>query len=62
MYVVLVDIVPKCAFCDQPAKYDFAMFTGAWVYGCQRHWEQYRATPNLGVGQGIELKLKGPGQ
>ena len=52
---------PDCNFPHEgkvpPASYDFRTRQGPWAYGCTRHWEEHRATPELGTGIGQELVL-----
>lgn len=52
--VVVVPRIPPCDFCQDGTlgPYDFATVFGGWAHGCKAHWEQYRASANLGVGTG----------
>lgn len=52
---VKLKTLPKCNFCQQPAHYDFKTANGQWAFGCDLHYDQYRAFPSLGVGKGSEL-------
>jgi len=62
---VTVSTLPRCDFADeggcstQPpaARYDFRTAFGPWANGCERHWRQYRATPQLGTGHGQRYHL-----
>lgn len=47
--------IPNCNFCSEKAKYDFKTKMGPWAYGCQGHFEEYRAYKLLGLGKGQEL-------
>jgi hypothetical protein len=51
---------PRCDFCfangkHTPAEYDFRTAFGGWAYGCEAHWKWYRATEELGTGNGQRL-------
>lgn len=51
--VVAVTELPDCNFCADgtPGPYDFATRMGPWANGCERHWLEHRASPDLGVGK-----------
>ena len=51
--VVIVTEIPDCNFCADgtPGPYDFATRMGPWANGCEAHWSQHRASPDLGVGK-----------
>lgn len=51
--VVVVSTIPGCNFCADgtPGPYDFRTVAGPWANGCEIHWLQYRAEPELGVGK-----------
>ena len=53
---------PKCAFCDQPAKYDAATKEGPWAYMCEKDYQEHRAFPKLGTGKGQKLVITGNGR
>lgn len=55
--VVLMKL-PRCSFCRETAKFDFRSLTDQWAYGCQHHYEEYRAFAELGYGKGQELIAK----
>jgi hypothetical protein len=56
--VVEVAALPPCDFCGDPAAYDFRTARGPWAYGCERHYAEHRADPQLGVGSGQLLLLR----
>jgi hypothetical protein len=49
---VKVQELPKCNFCDKPARYD-ANLGMAWGNVCQDHFNQFGCS--LGLGKGQEL-------
>lgn len=60
---VKVQEYPHCDFCHTnddkvvAAEYDFKTNLGPWANGCERHWLQHRAFPELGTGKGQRLVL-----
>lgn len=69
--VCVVEAIPDCNFCQDgtPGPYDFATRMGPWANGCEAHWKEHRAAPDLGVGKGQlwitpvqELRAKIEGQ
>lgn len=54
-----VSELPKCSWCPDKAKFDFRTYSGVWGYGCTLHWIIKRATPNLGMGNGHRLVVRG---
>lgn len=50
--IAVLPSLPKCDFCDQEALYDFKTNHGPWAYGCEVHWQAYRAVSRLGLGIG----------
>lgn len=58
-------ITPKtCDFCrhpsinkEEPALYDFKTTFGPWANGCEAHYLEHRAYPDLGTGKGQKLVL-----
>lgn len=59
--VVEVSEIPDCNFCQDgtPGPYDFRTVFGSWANGCEVHWLQHRAHPDLGVGHGQLWILRG---
>lgn len=48
--------LPKCDFdCVNSATYDFKTKSGAWGNGCTKHYKQFRAYDDLGIGKGQQL-------
>lgn len=62
---VVVDELPKCDFCEEPARYDSVVraFGGpTWGYTCPHHWRVKAARPGkLGTGIGQRLVLEHEG-
>lgn len=59
--VVEVSEIPSCNFCQDgtPGPYDFRTSFGPWANGCEAHWIEHRAHPELGVGHGQLWILRG---
>lgn len=61
---VVVTELPKCDFCEQPARYDspVVVFGGTtWANTCPQHYRAKRATTKLGTGFGQRLVLASEG-
>ena len=61
---VVVQSLPKCDFCDDPARYDSPVvaFGGTtWAYTCPPHWRAKRVSNRLGTGYGQRLVLESEG-
>ena len=52
----IVDKLPKCGFCEEPAEYDGKTKLGHWGCMCQHHFDQY----GIGLGLGQKLVLEPP--
>lgn len=48
--------LPKCDFCDSPAKYDAVTLMGPWANMCPAHFKMH-SLGRLGLGVGQELIL-----
>ena len=62
---VHVTTLPECDFCKsagyQPVRkagYDFRTIYGSWANACREHYWQYRASKQLGTGNGQKLRVK----
>ena len=53
----IVEVLPKCDFCNNRAKYDCRTKLGPWAAVCLTHFGQYGI--KLGLGWGQELILSG---
>ncbi len=56
---VMVYTLPKCQAevgCPRPARYDCKSWSGPWLYTCEVHWPQVRASDRLGTGHGQYLR------
>jgi len=54
--IIEVSTLPRCNFqCDKTAEYDFPTVFGSWGNGCEEHYKEFRASPNLGTGLGQML-------
>lgn len=54
----VVDRIPKCALCSNPAVYDAKTLAGPWGYLCGQHFRAH-TTGELGTGKGQRLVLAG---
>jgi hypothetical protein len=53
---VVVNQLPRCDYCQEPARYDFSSkFGGSWAFGCEAHWLAYGRSNKLGTGIGQRL-------
>ena len=62
--VAFVPRLPHCDFCkmkgiNRPAEYDFKTSDGPWANGCENHYLKNRFFPELGLGKGQMLKVRG---
>lgn len=55
---VKVAKLPKCDFCNLPAKYDGKTLQGYWAYMCEAHHRCFGVL-GLGIGKGQRLIVKG---
>jgi hypothetical protein len=63
---VILTQVKLCDFCkirgiQSPAEYDFKTRGGPWANACEKHYDQHKAYPTLGLGKGQKLIYKSQG-
>jgi hypothetical protein len=56
--VSIVDMLPKCDYCKEDARFDAKTLTGFWANMCFYHWKKYAASGELGLGIGQNLISK----